>query len=84
MINEYYKLNNEELEKKNMNSNNISQENDDKEQKNNFETDKNTMYSIINQSEKKNDYDIEDNENDYENDSNKKLENAMAVITKVI
>ena len=84
MINEYYKLNNEELEKKNMNSINISQENGDKEQKNNNEIDKNTMYSIINQSEKKNDYDIEDNENDYENDSNKKLENAMAVITKVI
>ena len=62
----------------NENKNNIIQ--------NNFEIDKNAVYTIKSQYEEKdiNNNEINNNDNDFENYSNKNLQNAISIITKVI
>ena len=83
------------LEKDNIKSdeenseNNININTDINEKKNNiqnyFEIDKNEVYTIKSQYEKKDNIkEINNNENDFENYSNKNLQNAISIITKVI
>ena len=84
------------LEKDNIKSdeenseNNINIKTDINENKNkidNFEIDKNAVYTIKSQYEEKdntNNDEINNNENDIENYSNKNLQNAISIITKVI
>ena len=88
IINEYIKLNKNELENKSDNNNNSSFENEEKEKEknNNYEIDKNMNYTIDKQKDKNEENnDIEeDNGKDLENSSNKNLQNALVMITKVI
>ena len=60
--------------------------NENKNKIDNFEIDKNAVYTIKSQYEEKdnNNNEINNNENDIENYSNKNLQNAISIITKVI
>ena len=76
----------EENSEKNINIKTDINENKNKIIQDNFEIDKNAVYTIKSQYEEKdnNNNEINNSENDIENYSNKNLENAISIITKVI